>query len=544
VVDISAGELPLRGEDVLPAGGRRPAPAADDSGAGRRPRHRQEPGQPWVRTGFAAYAGPASGPIPSAGPTLTAGPLRTTGPIGSGTRLTPIAGRGSDGGPVGGKGGAPGAGKYGGKVGGRGGGKYGGKVGGKGGGRDLRRPASGWVTPGRAGRTFAAVLLAAATAGAASQVAPGTPAPWAGALRGIAQAAPDPGPQALARARGPLGLPLAAPPPGVTGTSPSAPDTTGPLPTTAGRTSTGSGATYGIPAIALGAYRSAADRMAQDVPGCHLSWPLLAGIGRVESDHGKYGGAVPGADGVDRPSIIGIRLDGSVPGTAVVRDTDHGALDGDPVYDHAVGPMQFLPATWSAIAVPASGHGAPDPQNVNDAALAAARYLCASGSDVSTSDGVLAALGRYNPSSGYAALVLQYARAYAAGTTPIPDPGSGGTGAGTEPAAQTVSQTSPAVNGGARGAGPGPAGQHATPAGTSGGSSRSGGRASGGTPTATGSGGAGSASGSTSTPAGPFPSATPTAPPPSAPSPSLPSLPTPSLPLPTPSLPLLGTAKP
>ena len=58
-------------------------------------------------------------------------------------------------------------------------------------------------------------------------------------------------------------------------------------------------------------------------PGCQMPWTLLAGIGRVESDHGRYGGSVLGSDGVPRPAIIGIPLDGQGP-VAAIRDTDHG----------------------------------------------------------------------------------------------------------------------------------------------------------------------------------------------------------------------------
>ncbi|THJ74330.1 hypothetical protein E7Y31_12090, partial [Candidatus Frankia alpina] len=40
-----------------------------------------------------------------------------------------------------------------------------------------------------------------------------------------------------------------------------------------------------IPARMLTAYRAAAVRMATERPSCHLSWQLLAGIGRIESGH-------------------------------------------------------------------------------------------------------------------------------------------------------------------------------------------------------------------------------------------------------------------
>ena len=123
--------------------------------------------------------------------------------------------------------------------------------------------------------------------------------------------------------------------------------------------------------------------MASRDPGCRLNWSLLAGIGRVESNHGRYGGAQIGQDGTVRPADLGPRLDGTG-GVGVVRDTDHGRYDGDPLYDRAVGPMQFIPGTWRGYGADGNGDGVADPQNLDDAALAAARYLCAGGGDLST----------------------------------------------------------------------------------------------------------------------------------------------------------------
>ena len=144
-------------------------------------------------------------------------------------------------------------------------------------------------------------------------------------------------------------------------------------------------AANGIPTVALNAYRVAAARLANADPGCGIDWALLAGIGREESDHGQFAGAVLHADGVSTPRIIGIPLNGH--GTALIRDTDHGALDGDTVYDHAVGPMQFIPSTWALYGTDANGDGVADPFNINDAALTAARYLCAAGGDLRTPRG-------------------------------------------------------------------------------------------------------------------------------------------------------------
>jgi Transglycosylase SLT domain len=169
----------------------------------------------------------------------------------------------------------------------------------------------------------------------------------------------------------------------------------------------------GIPTVALNAYRVAAARLASADPGCGIDWALLAGIGRVESDHGRFGGAVLHANGISTPRIIGIALDGH--GTALIWDTDHGVLDGDTVYDHAVGPMQFIPSTWRAYGTDADGDGVANVFDVNDAALTAARYLCAAGGDLRTHDGQVRAVLAYNASDQYLAEVLALADAYRRG---------------------------------------------------------------------------------------------------------------------------------
>jgi membrane-bound lytic murein transglycosylase B len=186
-------------------------------------------------------------------------------------------------------------------------------------------------------------------------------------------------------------------------------------------------AASGIPAVALSAYERAAQIIDAAAPHCNLSWELIAAIGRVESDHGQYGGNVLGPDGVSRPGIYGPVLDGSN-GTQQVMDTDHGALDHDPVYDRAVGPMQFLPSTWQEVKVDANGDGKRNPQDINDAALAAAVYLCAGNEHLGNRAGQEAAVFRYNHSQSYVDLVLRIMDAYDAGQySAIPSGTYGGT---------------------------------------------------------------------------------------------------------------------
>jgi membrane-bound lytic murein transglycosylase B len=133
-----------------------------------------------------------------------------------------------------------------------------------------------------------------------------------------------------------------------------------------------------IPVGALQAYAAAEQTQRIRTSGCGLTWNTLAGIGRIESNHGRINGARL-VDGVATPPIVGIRLDGSN-GTRAIPDSDDGRLDGDPVHDRAVGPMQFLPETWSRF-----GEG--DPQDVDAAARAAAAYLCSADRDTTDGDG-------------------------------------------------------------------------------------------------------------------------------------------------------------
>lgn len=161
-----------------------------------------------------------------------------------------------------------------------------------------------------------------------------------------------------------------------------------------------------IPTLTLGDYQRAAAREQGRSPGCHLPWPLLAGIGLIESNHGRHTQLLRG-----RAVVLGPVLDGT--SFAAVPDSDHGALDGDPRWDRAVGPMQFLPSTWAGYAVDANGDGTADPQDGADAAAAAAAYLCASGRDLGRPADLRAAVFSYNHSSDYVRSVVTFMVGYA-----------------------------------------------------------------------------------------------------------------------------------
>lgn len=134
-----------------------------------------------------------------------------------------------------------------------------------------------------------------------------------------------------------------------------------------------------IPAGYLRAFRAAASTC----PG--LTWSVLAGIGRIETDFG--------AD--QRTSSAG-----------------------------AVGPMQFLPATFAAYdePVPPGGATPPSPLDPTDAVYAAARLLCANGARNGAD--VPAAVFAYDHSDAYVREVLAAAATYAGAAGPaagVPD---------------------------------------------------------------------------------------------------------------------------
>jgi cell wall-associated NlpC family hydrolase len=118
----------------------------------------------------------------------------------------------------------------------------------------------------------------------------------------------------------------------------------------------------------------------QRCPG--LPWPILAGIGKVESDH-------------NRPT-------GQVSRTG------------------AEGPMQFMPATWEQYGSDADGDGRADPFDPADAIPTAANYLCDHNATVDLTAAVASypcgelspCLARAALPHGYASRVLAWATRY------------------------------------------------------------------------------------------------------------------------------------
>ncbi len=121
-----------------------------------------------------------------------------------------------------------------------------------------------------------------------------------------------------------------------------------------------------------GSYLDLYKQAATSCPG--LSWTVLAAIGQVESDHNRNPGR-----------------------------SSAGAL----------GPMQFMPATWKAYGVDGDGDGKADIMNPYDAIPGAAKYLCANGAGRGGKQ-LYRAVWHYNHADWYVQKVLALARAYAA----------------------------------------------------------------------------------------------------------------------------------
>ena len=218
----------------------------------------------------------------------------------------------------------------------------------------------------------------------------------------------------------------------------------------------------GIPGIVLRAYLRGQQILSVQQPGCHLPWWLLAGIGKVESDHADNG--LVDASGNALVPILGPVLNGT---------GGDAAIAGPGGWERAVGPMQFLPSTWQVWG------GGGNPENVFDAALAAGRYLCTGGRNLSDPAQQVDAVFSYNPSNSYVQLVLAWAYGYASGVVPLPSAGGAGPGAPSAGASHgggagsggtgsgRSSGGSPGGSGGSSGGGPGPSPTRPAPSPTS-----------------------------------------------------------------------------
>ena len=171
-----------------------------------------------------------------------------------------------------------------------------------------------------------------------------------------------------------------------------------------------------IPVRVLVAYQRAAGAEQKTSPSCQIEWQFIAAFGRIETNHGRLNGSAIGTDGLDRPAVYGPNLDGSEPGVIGSLNDSSGA----PV--RAAGPLQFIPSTWQR-------WGRGDVQNIDAAALAAGRYLCADGHTLNNDDDRRNAALSYNHTDWYAddvmAIYHDYENSQPANSFPVTPGGDG-----------------------------------------------------------------------------------------------------------------------
>jgi cell wall-associated NlpC family hydrolase len=129
--------------------------------------------------------------------------------------------------------------------------------------------------------------------------------------------------------------------------------------------------------------------------GFDVPWPVLAGIGKVECDHGRNPDPACWKEGVVNTAGAG-------------------------------GPMQFLATTWQQYGLAASGAGTPDRWNAADAIVSAANFLKQNGAP----DNIEQAVFAYNHSQAYVQQVLAWANLYASAYNANPTATANAIGAG------------------------------------------------------------------------------------------------------------------
>ncbi|WP_236795742.1 bifunctional lysozyme/C40 family peptidase [Amycolatopsis sp. GM8] len=146
-----------------------------------------------------------------------------------------------------------------------------------------------------------------------------------------------------------------------------------------------------IPERTLMGYATGELTLRKEQPNCHLSWVTLAGIGKASADHGRFGGDAIDGNGVTQKALGSVPLQGAA---------------GEAANEKRSGPMQLTPKEWQ--------RGQGNIQNIDDAAVAAGRTLCANGTDLQAGTQWWNAIASYRDSDLFRQQVLGNAQLYAA----------------------------------------------------------------------------------------------------------------------------------
>ena len=109
--------------------------------------------------------------------------------------------------------------------------------------------------------------------------------------------------------------------------------------------------------------------------GCHIDWTADRGDRPRRVQPRPVRRQHPRPPGVSRPGHLRHPAGRLAPHLEDQRHRRRPVRPRHP-YDRAVGPMQFIPSTWSVIGVDGDNDGKRNPQDIDDAALATAVYLC------------------------------------------------------------------------------------------------------------------------------------------------------------------------
>ena len=156
-----------------------------------------------------------------------------------------------------------------------------------------------------------------------------------------------------------------------------------------------------LPGAAFSAYRRASSMLQETDGRCEVPAALLAGIGRIMSNHGRAEGSQLQTGGLTSDRLVG--LAGSP-----TADVDGGQIDLSPVTDSRVGPLQVLPGQWLEFLPVGAIESSPD--WIYSSAIVTGRVLCSAGKGLKSNEGIHRALNAFTNNASLTEAILGSAR--------------------------------------------------------------------------------------------------------------------------------------